>query len=415
LDEAAREAAARPDRRVTPAVVTERVCESLRLPRFLIDPETPFDPAALAAHLRGRVVGQDEAIDAVVQSLAMYKADLADERRPMGVLLLAGPAGVGKTLLARSVAESVFGSAQRLLRISLGEHSEDWKVDQLFGQRSASAVESRRGLLARHLAGKPFSVLLLDEIEKAHPLAYKHLLRPLDEGMYVNGNDEEVSLRNTLVILTSSVGAEVYREPALGFARGEAGGGRAESVRKRLADIFPWDLLDRIDRVCVCAPLGSEQLREVARREIAAALARAGVHRRRLEVVVDDDVVARVIAEGVAQQGTGSGARAVRRAVERAVVRPLALYLLQHEPAAGARLRVTVRDGAIVPTGMRPPGGEVARVRGELRVSGGGRRAAPPAVAPTAAPATLAEGGKLVPAVRGAEPVTARRSPRAPR
>ncbi len=331
LDEVAREAIAREDRTVSPSLVTDRVCESMRLPRFLVDPATPFDAEGLRAHLRRAVLGQDDAIDAVVERLALYKADLCDPTRPLGVLMLAGPPGVGKSQIALEVAAYVFGSAQRLSRLSLADHSEDWKVDQLFGTRTSQTADARRGALTRHLAGKPFSVLLLDEVEKAHPIAFKQLLRPLDEGSFVNGNDEEISLRNTLIIMTTNVAADVYRDAPVGFARADASNVRAESVRKRVADTFPSDLLDRIDRVAVCPPLAEESATAFAQREFSRALARATARHPNVRVEVRDSVMQAIVAAARRDGDHGTGARALRRVLEQRLVAPLAMQLLARD------------------------------------------------------------------------------------
>jgi ATP-dependent Clp protease ATP-binding subunit ClpA len=347
LDEVAREAMARDDRTVSAAVVTDRVCESLRLPRFLVDPATPFDADGLRTHLRNTIVGQDDAIEAVVERLALYKADLCDPARPLGVLLFAGPPGVGKSQIALEVASYVFGSPRRLARISLADHSEDWKVDQLFGTRTSQTLDGRRGALARHLSGKPFSVLLLDEVEKAHPLAFKQLLRPLDEGFFVNGNDDEVSLRNTLVIMTSNVGADAFRESGLGFTRADGvAHARLESARKRVEDSFPTDLLDRVDRVCVCPPLAEDNALLFARRELDRALARATARHPDVRVEVRDSVLRAILAESGGDAMHGSGARALRRVLEQRLVAPLALRLVARS-ALRDHIVLEWRDGSI--------------------------------------------------------------------
>lgn len=347
LDEVVREAAARGERVVTPARVTDRVCESMRLPRALVDPDTAFSATQLRNRLRERVVGQNEAIDAVVERLALYKSELCDPSRPLGVLLFAGPPGVGKSRIALEIADYVSGSAQRLVRVSLAEHSEDWRVDQLFGQRGAPTVELRRGLLTRYLAGRAFTVVLLEEIDKAHPLAYKHLLRPLEDGLFVNGNDEEVQLRNTLVILTTSLGAEVYRDSGVGFTRSDPASARSDSVRKRVLDAFPHDLLDRMDRVCVCPPFSRGDVEVYARREVERSVVRLSRTRGGLRVEVRDRVYAVIGAMVRSDHGDSAGARDVRRVVDQALGWQLAQRLNDSATDATMALVVDAEAGVV--------------------------------------------------------------------
>ena len=202
---------------VEAAHVIARFSENQRIPRRLVDPQSPLDLKEVRSFFADRVLGQDEAVDAVVRMISMVKAGLSDIRRPFGVFLFAGPTGVGKTHLAQVLAEFLFSSRDRMVRLNMSDYPEENDAARLFGDPNAYGMAARRGLLTQRLSGHPFAVLLLDEFEKANRTVHDRFLQLFDEGWFTNGLQEPVSCRSLIIIATSNAGAEVYREQALGF------------------------------------------------------------------------------------------------------------------------------------------------------------------------------------------------------
>ncbi|MCA9493794.1 MAG: AAA family ATPase, partial [Myxococcales bacterium] len=177
-------------RPVTLRDVVRRFGQLTRVPERLVDPDHQLDLAEVHDFVAHRLLGQDEAVDAVVRMIALMKAGLADLRRPFGTFLFVGPTGVGKTFCAQLLAEYLFGDAHRLLRLNLADYGEAYHVAVLFGDPHGHSPNDQRGLLTRRLAGNPFGVLLLDEFEKANPRVHDGFLQLIDEGRFINGMGE---------------------------------------------------------------------------------------------------------------------------------------------------------------------------------------------------------------------------------
>ena len=222
--------------------------------------------ADVEQHFASRVVAQPEAVAAVARTVVAFKAGLAGADKPIGTFLFAGPTGVGKTHLAQCLAEYLFGSRTRLLRFDMGEYADADAVERFVGGQ-AHARES--GLLAK-VRGTPFAVLLLDEIEKAHPRVLGSLLSLLDEGTLTDARGDCVGAQNTVIILTTNVGAEVYRRNPIALNPG-TGDGIETSVRRELERAFSPEFLNRMSDVVVFRPLDEASLRLVAARELDAA------------------------------------------------------------------------------------------------------------------------------------------------
>jgi ATP-dependent Clp protease ATP-binding subunit ClpC len=310
------------------------------LPLLVVSTDMPLATSEVRAWFAERIVGQPTAIEALLETIALFKAGLHDPRRPLGTFLFVGPTGVGKTETARSLAEWLFGSADRMLRFDLSELKDYRGFMQLVGDPDRKGAPAR---LVDPVRAQPFQVVLFDELEKAHPNVWDLLLSILDEGRLSTPQGETVDFRNTILVCTSNVGAkEAARE--VGFGTREGGEVAPERMRKGLDEVFRPELLNRFQHIVLFRSLSNEQLRTVARLELARVLEREGIAGRGLVVEVDDAVLDLVVSKNADRR---FGARALQRQVQKLVVLPMAMELVSRRVARGSLVRVTAKDDAI--------------------------------------------------------------------
>ena len=289
--------------------------------------------------LKQQVIGQDEAVIAISKALRRSRADLKDPRRPIGSFIFLGPTGVGKTFLARSLAEFMFGDADALIQIDMSEYMEKFTGSRLIGSPPGYVGYEEGGQLSEAVRRRPYSVVLFDEIEKAHPDVMHLLLQILEEGKITDSLGRKIDFRNTIIIMTSNVGAElIKRQTALGFGA-IAGHGSYEVMRDKILDeskrVFKPEFLNRLDDMIVFHQLEQNDLVKIVDLEVAKVIKR--ICAKDIKVHLDTTAVEFLIDKGY---DPTYGARPMRRAVEKHLGDPLAEEFLRGNIKQGATLEV---------------------------------------------------------------------------
>ena len=302
------------------------------------------DVLGLEAKLRRRVIGQDEAIASLCRSLRRARAGLNDPTRPMGVFMLLGPSGVGKTELCKALSEALFGSEEAMIRIDMSEYSEEATASRLIGSPPGYVGFGEGGQLTDAVLKRPYEVVLFDEIEKAHPKIFSLLLQLLDDGRLTDSVGRKVNFRNTVVVMTSNAGVSFDMDKRLGFDAGLPGHAdqtRRKALLDKVKQTFRPEFLGRIDEMIVMNGLTQEDGEAIAAlllKQTAKRLAARGVL-----LDYEDAVPALIAREGMDPM---SGARNLRREITRRVEEPLGDMLLEGRIADHVRLGV--RDSEIV-------------------------------------------------------------------
>ncbi|WP_027661339.1 ATP-dependent Clp protease ATP-binding subunit [Salinispora fenicalii] len=332
---------------VGPEEIAEVVSRATGIPVAQLTEEERDRLLRLEGHLHEKVVGQDDAVNAVAEAVRRSRAGLADPDRPMGSFLFLGPTGVGKTELARALAEALFGEADRMVRVDMSEFQERHTVSRLVGAPPGYVGYEEAGQLTEAVRRRPYAVVLLDEIEKAHPDVFNILLQVLDDGRLTDSQGRTVNFKNTVLIMTSNLGSELITgtQRAVGFGAGAAGGENDElrdRLLRRLQENFRPEFLNRVDEIIIFRRLEAEQLRQIT--ELLLAETRRRLHAQDVDVEITTAGIDWLAEHGYQPE---FGARPLRRVIQREVDNQLSRMLLESAVSPGQRVVVDVRDGQL--------------------------------------------------------------------
>jgi len=297
--------------------------------------------------LRQRVIGQDEATTAVARAIRRGRVGLKDPKRPMGSFIFLGPTGVGKTELSKALAQLLFGDENSMIRIDMSEYMEKHSTSKLIGSPPGYVGYDEGGQLTEKIRRHPYSVVLFDEIEKAHPDVFNIMLQILEDGILTDSQGRRVDFKNTIIIMTSNVGASrmLEKQQTLGF--GSSAGADNTDVRSKamaaLRETFRPEFLNRIDEIIVFSRLGEDDIRRIASLmlgEVAKRIESLGV-----SISFSDEVVALMAKQGMDEV---YGARPLRREIQRAIEDSFSTAMLEGRVKAGDSVSAVVEDGAVV-------------------------------------------------------------------
>ena len=308
--------------------------------------------------LHGRIVGQNQAVSAIANAIRRGRVGLKDPKRPMGSFLFLGPTGVGKTEVCKALSEVLFGTENAIVRLDMSEYMEKFAVSRMIGSPPGYVGYEEGGQLTERIRRKPYSVVLFDEIEKAHPDVFNILLQILEDGFLTDSQGRRVDFRNTVIILTSNIGARLLTErKSLGFSGSEPGTLDEEenksAVLSELKDYFRPELLNRLDEIIVFHKLSQENIETIARKMLDVFVAR--VQGLEIDIEYTDQAVAQIAKVGYDPL---YGARPLRRAITTRIEDPLSQKMLDGSIHKGDRILLDVTDGEFtftVPTTPAAP------------------------------------------------------------
>ncbi|MFI8192713.1 ATP-dependent Clp protease ATP-binding subunit [Streptomyces sp. NPDC085946] len=327
--------------------IAEVVSRQTGIPVSSLTEEEKDRLLGLEQHLHERVVGQEEAVRVVSDAVLRSRAGLASPDRPIGSFLFLGPTGVGKTELARALAEALFGSEDRMVRLDMSEYQERHTVSRLVGAPPGYVGHEEAGQLTEVVRRHPYSLLLLDEVEKAHPDVFNILLQVLDDGRLTDSQGRTVDFTNTVIVMTSNLGSEAItrRGASLGFAAGGSDAdeeARREQILRPLREHFRPEFLNRIDEIVIFRQLTEEQLRQIT--ELLLERTRRLLRAQDVAVDFTDAAVGWLARRGYQPE---YGARPLRRTIQREVDNELSRLLLDGRVKEGGRVTVDVADGRL--------------------------------------------------------------------
>jgi ATP-dependent Clp protease ATP-binding subunit ClpC len=307
------------------------------LPASILDDRQSLDLGGLKGFFEKRVLGQPEAIECLVDRVAMIKAGVGDPTRPQGVFLFVGPTGTGKTEIAKALSQYLFGSSLRMIRLDMSEFQEPESLERILGDSRGSSAGSLVDLIRK----QPFSVVLLDEFEKANSRIWDLFLQVFDDGRLTDRSGITADFRHAIVIMTSNLGGTVRTGTSLGFSPDNSTFSSA-TVERAVNSSFRKEFLNRIDRVIVFRPLSRDTMREILRKELHEVFQRRGLRNRAWAVEWDDAAMEFLLEKGFTPD---LGARPLKRAIERYLLAPLANTIVNHQFPEGDQFLFVRSDG----------------------------------------------------------------------
>ncbi len=371
---------------VTPDDIAQVVSKSTGVPVTNLTEAETSKLLRMESVLHERIVGQEEAVTAISKAIRRSRAGLRDPRRPNGSFVFLGPSGVGKTELAKTLAEFLFGTQDALITFDMSEYMEKHTVSRLVGAPPGYVGYDEGGELTKAVRQKPYSVVLFDEIEKAHSDIFNILLQILEEGRLTDGQGRKVDFRNTVIIMTSNVGArEIAQTAPLGFAEARTDGSLDDDAIKRnvmseVKKLFRPELLNRIDDVIVFKSLTNDQLVSIA--DLLVADLRDRLVERGMTINLTEDAKRLLVKKGT---DAAYGARPLRRAIQTLLEDPISEQILEGTWHAGSVIDVDVKDGEFA---FAPGTGEIPEPRHRESISDANASARPrrARLAPVATP-----------------------------